>query len=60
MYLNLCVDNKVKEKNLFCTLSLSKPKTQNMASNMFSFRYLDYGDAEWKKQAKEVLKSLET
>lgn len=25
-----------------------------------SFRYLDYGDAEWKQQANEALKSLET
>lgn len=25
-----------------------------------SFRYLDYGDAEWKLQANEALKSLET
>jgi len=25
-----------------------------------SDRYLDYGDAEWKQQANEVLKSLET
>lgn len=24
------------------------------------FRYLDYGDAEWKQQANEALKPLET
>lgn len=37
---------------------------QNESLVAFAFcvssRYLDYGDAEWKKQTNEALKSLET
>lgn len=44
--------------HLFCSQTLMEIKPN--ANICPSHRYLDYGDAEWKQQANEVLKSLET